>query len=199
MSFVDHYLPYFKQQLITLLLSAHLPFWKFAWSSTPCSSSPASAVACQPSTSPGFVYWKFTWRSANCSSPLLQCAQCTPPPVLHVAFQFLGFFFWWGGGGVSLPRGLCWFVPGVAMGVPCAAYLLTCWSASPKQVWSWSLVTWEPSWFLSVMWCGEALYGLGVQGVGVLLLLGGFFLPSVAPVSQQDFWFMELTLSASSL
>jgi hypothetical protein len=31
------------------------------------------------------------------------------------------------------------------------------------------------------------LCGLGVQGVGVLLLLGGFFLPSVAPESQQDF------------
>jgi hypothetical protein len=37
------------------------------------------------------------------------------------------------------------------------------------------------------MWRGEALYGLGVQGVGVLILLGGFFLPSVASVSQQNF------------
>jgi hypothetical protein len=45
----------------------------------------------------------------------------------------------------------------------------------------------EPSWFLSVTWYGEALCGLGVQGVGVLLLLGGFFLPRVAPVSQEDF------------
>jgi hypothetical protein len=40
----------------------------------------------------------------------------------------------------------------------------------------------------------------GVQGVDdVLILLGVFFLPSVAPVSQQDFLFMELKLSASSL
>jgi hypothetical protein len=39
---------------------------------------------------------------------------------------------------------------------------------------------------------------LGVQGVRVLILLGVFFLPSVAPASQQDFWFMELTLSASA-
>jgi hypothetical protein len=37
------------------------------------------------------------------------------------------------------------------------------------------------------MWRGEALYVLGIQGVGVLLLLGDFFLPSVAPGSQQDF------------
>jgi hypothetical protein len=37
------------------------------------------------------------------------------------------------------------------------------------------------------MWHGEALYGLGAQGFGVLILLGGFFLPSVAQVSQQNF------------
>jgi hypothetical protein len=37
------------------------------------------------------------------------------------------------------------------------------------------------------------------QGVEALIPLGAFFLPSVAPVSQQDFWFMELTLPASEL
>jgi hypothetical protein len=31
-----------------------------------------------------------------------------------------------------------------------------------------------------------------------LLLPHGFFMPSVAPASQQNFWFRELTLSASS-
>jgi hypothetical protein len=41
--------------------------------------------------------------------------------------------------------------------------------------------------------------GWGFGGVGVLLLLEGFFLPSVATLSQQDFLFMELTISASSL
>jgi hypothetical protein len=35
-------------------------------------------------------------------------------------------------------------------------------------------VEWEPSCFLSVIRCGEALYGMRVQGFGVLLLLGGF-------------------------
>jgi hypothetical protein len=36
------------------------------------------------------------------------------------------------------------------------------------------------SWFLGVTWHGESLCRLGVQGFGFLLLLGGFFLPSVA-------------------
>jgi hypothetical protein len=45
----------------------------------------------------------------------------------------------------------------------------------------------EPSCFFSVMWHGEALYGLGVQGVEVLILLGALFLPRVSPASQQDF------------
>jgi hypothetical protein len=49
------------------------------------------------------------------------------------------------------------------------------------------------------MWHGEALYRLGVQGVKVLILLGAFFLPSVAPASQKDFRFMKLMLSASAL
>jgi hypothetical protein len=89
--------------------------------------------------------------------------------------------------GISLFRGLCWLIPGVAVGILHATYLLTCLSASPKQVWSWHLVAREPYCFLSVTWHGEALYMLRVRGVRVLLLLGGFFLPSVAPVSQQDF------------
>jgi hypothetical protein len=41
--------------------------------------------------------------------------------------------------------------------------------------------------FLSVTWHREASFGLGVQGVKVFILLGAFFLPSVAPASQQDF------------
>jgi hypothetical protein len=102
---------------------------------------------------------------------------------------FVVQFFFFAGRGFILSRGLCWFIAGVAGGVPCDAYLLTCWSASPKQVWRWCLVSWEPSCFLSVTWCGEALYQLGVQGVKVLILLGALFPPSVAPVFLQDFWF----------
>jgi hypothetical protein len=43
------------------------------------------------------------------------------------------------------------------------------------------------------------LYGLGVQGVKVLILLGALFLPSVAPPSQQDLCFMKFMLFASAL
>jgi hypothetical protein len=56
----------------------------------------------------------------------------------------------------------------------------------------------ELSCFLSLTWHGEALYGLWVQGVRVLILLGSFFLPSVLPESQQYFLFMELMLFASA-
>jgi hypothetical protein len=79
------------------------------------------------------------------------------------------------GAGVSLSRGLCWFIPVVTVGIPHAAYLLTCWSVFPKQIWSQHLEVQEPFWFLNVTWCGEALCRLGVQGIKVVLLLGGFF------------------------
>jgi hypothetical protein len=49
----------------------------------------------------------------------------------------------------------------------------------------------------NVVW--QSFVGLRVQGVKVLILLCALFLPSVAPASQQDFWFTELTLSASAL
>jgi hypothetical protein len=77
------------------------------------------------------------------------------------------------------------------------AHLLVC-QMSAKQIWSWHLVALEHSCCLSVTWHGEAFYRLGIQGVEVLILLCAFFLPSVAPVSQLDFWFIEL-LSASPL
>jgi hypothetical protein len=139
-------------------------------------------------------------QSSSLPSPLLPCAQATPPSLLRVLYSSLfiiqNFFFC--GAGVSLSRELCWFVPEVAVGVTGAAYLLICWSASPKKVWSWCLAALEPSSFLNVTWHGEALCRLGVRGVGVFLLLGVFFLPSMALVSQQDFLFKEFMLSAST-
>jgi hypothetical protein len=74
-----------------------------------------------------------------------------------------------------------------------------CWSASPKQVGSWHLVVQEPSWFLRISWCGEAMYGLEVQGYRSFASSWWFFLPGVSLATQQDFYFMELMLSASSL
>jgi hypothetical protein len=43
------------------------------------------------------------------------------------------------------------------------------------------------------------LCGLGDQGSWSIASSCWFFLPDVSPASQQDFCFMELTLSASSL
>jgi hypothetical protein len=107
-----------------------------------------------------------------------------------------GFFSGWGS---DCPGGYAGFIPGVTVGATHVAYLLTCWSTSPRQVRSWCLAAWEPYWFFSVMWYGEALCALEVQGVGGLLFLGHIFLPSVAPASLQHFSFMELMLYASSL
>jgi hypothetical protein len=99
-----------------------------------------------------------------------------PAPSAVCDFQFIIYYsVFFCVAGVNLSRGLCWFIPGVAVGVPCAAYLLSCWSASTKQVWNWHLAVQDHSWFLSVIWHREALCRLGVQGVEVLLLLGVFF------------------------
>jgi hypothetical protein len=116
---------------------------------------------------------------------------CSRHPALSAAcpFQnldFYSFLFLFCSVGVSLSRGLCWFIPVVAVGVPCGTYLLTCWSASPKQVWSQHLAGQEPSWFLNVTCHGEALCRLGVQGWS-FASSWCFFLPSVAPVSQKNF------------
>jgi hypothetical protein len=48
----------------------------------------------------------------------------------------------------------------------------------------------QQSCFINVMWCGEALYEIGVQGVAL-------FLQSVALASQQGFGVSELMLFAS--
>jgi hypothetical protein len=80
-----------------------------------------------------------------------------PAPSAACPFQFLVYylvFFFLCGAGVILSRWLCLFIPGVAVGVLHATYLLTCWSVSPKQIWSWHLAVEEPSWFLCVMWHG---------------------------------------------
>jgi hypothetical protein len=94
--------------------------------------------------------------------------------------QFL-FLFFWLGERVSLSQGWLWEYHMMFICSPVGLPM------PPKQVWSWNLVVWEPSCFLSVTWCEESLYRLGVQGFKVLILLGAFFLPSVAPAFQQDF------------
>jgi hypothetical protein len=178
MSFVDCYWPCFKQQLITRLLLVLLPF-----------QSLFTVSSCRDQFLGPLSF--FSALSA------------TPPPLLCVPFQFFVycsvfcFFVRWGsvcpGAYAGLSQGWLW-----EYHMTLGAHLLVC-GMSPKQVWSQRLVNLELSYFLSVMWHGEALYRLGVRCVTVMILLAAFFLPSAVLSSQQDFWFMDLTLSASAL
>jgi hypothetical protein len=112
----------------------------------------------------------------------LSRTQGAPPSLLHVFCNSLLFSFFFCGAEVSLSRGLCWFVPEVAVEVLHAAHLLTCWSVSPKQVRNWHLVVQEPSWFLCIIWCGEAMCGMVVQGCQIFVS-SWFFLPGMSPAS----------------
>jgi hypothetical protein len=137
-------------------------------------------------------------RSTPCSSPLPQCSQSTLPLLLHVSFQFLIHYSFFCMVGVILSRGLCWFTPDVAVGILHDTYLLTLWSLSPKQVWCQCLVG-----ALLFSQCNVAYRsfvrsgGAGCQSFDSSWCF--FFLPSVAPASQENFLFIELTLSASAL
>jgi hypothetical protein len=106
--------------------------------------------------------------------------------LVFISLFIQGFFFV---GGVSLPRGIYWFIPGVAGGIPHDTWHSPVWSAEclPSRLGAGIWQRQQPSCFLSVKWCGEAFHELGVQGVENLILLGALFLPSVAPASQQDF------------
>jgi hypothetical protein len=185
---------HFRQQLICHLLSAiyfcRLCLLKIQAESCPTFSSLVERLVSQ-------LLLQALFTESSCREQLLALPPfsgvlkafrplcCMSFSVPCLLFSFLFCFVLFCGVGVGPSRGLCWFIPGVAVGVPCATYLLTYWSVSPKQVWSSQahLAAWDPSYFLSVTWRGEALCGLGVQAVGVSLILGGFFLPSVAPAS----------------
>jgi hypothetical protein len=135
-SFVNHYLPYFRKWLICCLLPAgyfcRLRLLK-------------DHTGEQLLDPPSFFGALIAPRPLCCMYFSVTC----------LLFQYFFFCI----AGVSLSRGLCWFIPEVAVGVLCATLLLTCWSVSPKQIWSQHLVVWEPSWFFSVTWHGEASAG----------------------------------------
>jgi hypothetical protein len=84
-----------------------------------------------PSAFPVFIYWNFMRRSAPClpASPM-----CLLHPTSSVVCSFsvpcLLFSFFFCGVGVSLPSGLCWFIPGVTGGIPCGAW------CSPVGLWN---------------------------------------------------------------
>jgi hypothetical protein len=177
MSFVNHYLPYFRQQLICSLLLAGY-FCRLCLLKVHMESCPSHLFQWRSLSVSYFCrlcLLKVHVKSSSLLNPFSGVLKA-PHHLCCVSFSVPGLFsfFWGGGAGVCLSRGLYWFIPGVAVGVPCAACLLSCWSMSPKQVWSQHLQAQEPSCFLSVTWYGKALHRLGAQGVGVLLILGGF-------------------------
>jgi hypothetical protein len=94
-------------------------------------------------------------------------AQGAPPSLLHVLFflllfiiQFVFFSLFSLGGGQSV-QGAMLIWPRVVCGSTacCLAHLLICISQAGR---SWRLAVQEPSWFLHLMWSGDAMCGLGV-------------------------------------
>jgi hypothetical protein len=141
-----------------------------------------------------FVYLQFSWGSAP---PPLSRAQGALPSLLCVFFFFSFFFIiqvffpFFPGQGSVCPGGYA----DLSQGVPHANYLLTWWSS--KQDRSWHLAAWEPSWFLHLTWCGDAMHRLGVWRCQSFASSWSF-LPGVSPASLQVFTLGSM-LSASSL
>jgi hypothetical protein len=103
------------------------------------------------------LLWQVLFTESSCGEQLLALLPFSSVlkalrPLCCMSFSVpcllfsLGFFFC--GARVSPSRRICWFILGVAVGVLCASFLLTCWSTSPRQVRSWRLAVQEPSWFL---------------------------------------------------
>jgi hypothetical protein len=105
MRFVDHYLLYFTQQLITGLLLVLLPFQPLF-----TESSRGDQLLASPPPFPGVL-------SAFLS------------PLLFASFQFIVYSVSFCRGVVSLPRGLCWFISGVTGGILSDAWCSPVWSA----------------------------------------------------------------------
>jgi hypothetical protein len=90
MSFVNHYLPYFRRQLIT----APPPHW-------------------QPSCLFNCLFTEVHTEVSSLLFPLLQCTFRVPAPSAMANFQFVVYSVFFFAGGVNMPRGLCWFIEGV--------------------------------------------------------------------------------------
>jgi hypothetical protein len=171
MSFVDGYLPYFRQQLITHWPSALLSFQPLFTESSHWD---------QLLTLPLF--------SGVLSATLSLCC------VLILSSLFIVQFVFWGGGQSAQGAMLVYPRAGCGKTMWCGAHLLVC---LMSHVWSQHLEARQPSCFLSVTWYGDTFHGLWVQDVKVLILLAVLFLPSVAPASQWGFGFSELMLSSA--
>jgi hypothetical protein len=78
------------------------------------------------------------------------------PSLLCASFQLAVycsvFLFFFGRVGVSLPRSLCWFIPGVTGGILCDTWRSSVWSAKclPSRFGAGVWLQQQPSYFLSV-------------------------------------------------
>jgi hypothetical protein len=130
-----------------------------------------------PSAFPVFVYWKFTWRSAPCP-PRSSSALRAPRPLCCMSFSvpclLFSFFFLFAERGSAYLGAMLVYPRGGCGNTVCRlfAHLLVCISQAGLEPASGSMGALLFS-QCNVAW--EALYWLGVQGIGVLLLLGGFF------------------------
>jgi hypothetical protein len=153
MSFVPHYLPYFRQWLITHWLSVCLPFQSMFTESLHgdliLALLPSSGVLRAP------------------------CPLCC---VFLFSSLFIIQVFFVGRRGQSAQEAMLVYSGVVCGNTACClfAHLLVC-CMPPKQIWSQCVLAWEPSCFLSVTWHREALYRLGVQHVEAQFLLVLFF------------------------
>jgi hypothetical protein len=117
-------------------------------------------------------------------SPVLSKHPALSVCVLFNPLFIIQFFLW--GGCQSVQGAMLVYPRGGCGSTTCHlfAHLLVCISQAGLEPASGSTGA------LLVSQCNVAwrsFLWLGVQGVRVLLILGGFFLPSVAPASQQDF------------
>jgi hypothetical protein len=97
--------------------------------------------------------------------PLLFGTQGTPPSLLRFFVVVVVYSAWYFslfslGGGQSV-HGAMMIWPRVVCGstVCCLAHLVVCFSWVGR---SWHLAAWNPSWFLCLLWSGDAMHGLGV-------------------------------------
>jgi hypothetical protein len=98
--------------------------------------------------------------------PSLLCVFC----CCCLLFRFFSLFF--PGWGSVCPGGYAIWPSVVCGSTMCRlAHLVVCVSQASR---SWRLAALEPSWFLCLMWSGDAMCRLGVWRSQSLALLGGF-------------------------
>jgi hypothetical protein len=151
-----------------------------------CSKVAGQVLPLLPSPASLFIYSSMR----DCSSPLFS-AQGTLPSLLHVflllllfIIQFFPLFPWVGGQSVQGAMLIC---PRVVCGSTAChlAHLMVCFSQADR---SWHLAAWEPSWFLHLLWNGDAMCGLGVWQCQFYLFLVVFPTRCVSIVSPRFYF-----------